>query len=193
MNRQMWIPALGVLVGVLALAAGKNGMEENGFTLPGYHNADAKFLGEHIITSMDEGIQILDMEGNVARQYEGLNASWLYVQEEDAGPEERGAAWTVACSNHANETHILRLADEGELLEDRRPVPVLTFDHFGPRSYKEGRRLVSDAHLHRRHHQQSGPPGGKRNLHGEAVPVGRSGAVGPCDGYHQPEAECGGR
>ncbi len=126
MNRQMWIPALGVLVGVLALAAGKNGMEENGFTLPGYHNADAKFLGEHIITSVDEGIQILDMEGNVARQYEGLNASWLYVQEEDAGPEERGAAWTVACSNHANETHILRLADEGELLEDRLAVKTDT-------------------------------------------------------------------
>ncbi len=126
MNRQMWIPALGVLVGVLALAAGKNGMEENGFTLPGYHNADAKFLGEHIITSVDEGIQILDMEGNVARQYEGLNASWLYVQEEDAGPEERGAAWTVACSNHANETHILRLTDEGELLEDRLAVKTDT-------------------------------------------------------------------
>lgn len=126
MNRQMWIPALGVLVGVLALAAGKTGMEENGFTLPGYHNADAKFLGEHIITSVDEGIQILDMEGNVVRQYEGLSASWLYVQEEDVSPEERGAAWAVACSNHANETHILRLTDEGELLDDDLAVKTDT-------------------------------------------------------------------
>ena len=84
MNRQTWIPALGVLVGVLALAAGKTGTQENGFTLPGYHNADAKFLGEHIITSVGEGIQILDPEGNVVNQYDGLSASWLYVQEGEA-------------------------------------------------------------------------------------------------------------
>lgn len=119
MNRQMWIPALGVLVGVLALAVGKTGIEENGFTLPGYRNADAKFLGEHIITSVDEGIRVLDLEGNIVCQYDGLNASWLYVQEEDGGFEDRAGAYVVAYSNHANETHILRLTDEEGMPDDR--------------------------------------------------------------------------
>ena len=125
MNRQTWIPALGVLVGVLALAAGKTGTQENGFTLPGYHNADAKFLGEHIITSVGEGIQILDPEGNVVNQYDGLSASWLYVQEGEA--DRASDCPLIAYSNHENETHILELAasKDFELLEDKT---VLTTD-----------------------------------------------------------------
>lgn len=107
MKRDGWkgllVPAAGVLLGALALVFGGGPAKENGFTLPGYHNADAKFLGEHVITSVEEGIQILDLEGNVIRGFEGLSASWLYVQEGDEGP-------VVAYSNHENETHILQLS-----------------------------------------------------------------------------------
>lgn len=125
MNRQMWVPALGVLAGVLALAVGKTGTQENGFTLPGYHNADAKFLGDHMITSVGEGIQILDLAGNVVNQYDGLSASWIYVQE---GESDRGFDCPlVVYSNHEKETHILELAASKDfgLLEDRT---VLTTD-----------------------------------------------------------------
>lgn len=119
MNRQTWIPTLGLLAGVLALIMGKPGIQENGFTLPGYHNADAKFLGSHIITSVEEGMQVLDLEGNVVRQYDGVSASWLYVQEEDGGPKGQTAKYAVAYSNHANETRILRLTEGEEIIDDR--------------------------------------------------------------------------
>ncbi len=129
MKRQMWVPVLGVLAALLALTAGRADRKEEGFTLPGYHNADAKFLGSHVITSVEEGIRILDLQGNTIRQYDGLSASWLYVQEEARSPQEEteGAdgGYTVAYSNHANETHILRLTEELELLDDRL---VLTTD-----------------------------------------------------------------
>lgn len=125
MNRQTWVPVLGILVGLLALAAGRLGTEENGFTLLQYHNADAKFLEEHIITSVDEGIQILDFEGNVVKRHDGLSASWLYVQEGEAG--QAPDCPVIAYSNHENETHILKLAasKDFEILEDRT---VLTTD-----------------------------------------------------------------
>lgn len=121
MRRQMWVPVLGLLVSVLALAAGKTGIDENGFTLPEYHNADAKFLGEHILTSVGEEIRILDLEGNVRKQYEGLSASWIYVQEmpETGDQDETWTGYAAAYSNHANETHILRLTEEEEILDDR--------------------------------------------------------------------------
>ncbi len=125
MDRQLRIPAAGVLIALLALAAGRSGRMENGFTLPAYHNADAKFMGAHIMTSVDEGLKVLDLEGNTVRQYDGLYASWLYVQEipdsgegaGEAGP--KAAKYAVAYSNHANETHILRLTEEEEVVDDR--------------------------------------------------------------------------
>lgn len=125
MDRRLGIPFTGVLISLLALALGQSGIAENGFTLPGYHNADAKFMGEHIVTSVDEGLQILDLKGNVVRQYDGLHASWLYVQEVPdpgegaAGADPVKAGYAVAYSNHANETHILRLTEEEEMLYDR--------------------------------------------------------------------------
>lgn len=114
--KKLVIPALGVLIGVLALLLGETGVKEYGFTLLKYHNADAKFIGDHIITSVDEGIRILDLNGSLTAQYDGLLASWLYVQE---GEEADGSAYRVAYSNHANETHILRLSKDYELLGDQ--------------------------------------------------------------------------
>lgn len=105
---------IGIVIAVLALAFGQTGVQENGFTLPRYHNADAKFLGDQIITSVDEGIQILDPDGTVVKRYDGLSASWIYVPEEMPEGEK-----VIAYSNHANETHILRLSPEDELLDDR--------------------------------------------------------------------------
>lgn len=127
MNRQMLVPALGVLVGFLALAVGRTGTDENGFTLPGYHNADAKFLGDHIVTSVEEGICLLDQNGEVVHRYDGLSAPWIYVQEMSSGmdgagqemPGGRAAAYAVAYSNHENETHILQLTGEGAFISDQ--------------------------------------------------------------------------
>ncbi len=128
MKKDMWIPLAGVLLGILALLLGETGIEVNGFTLPGYHNADAKFLGEHIVTSVEEGLRILDLEGNIVRQYDGLYASWLYIQENESVPErdsvqetpEEGAVnYVVAYSNHANETHILQLTEGEKVLSDQ--------------------------------------------------------------------------
>lgn len=129
MRRQMWVPILGLVVSALALTAGKTGMEKNGFTLPEYHNADAKFLGKHILTSVGEEIRILDLEGNVLKQYGDLSASWIYAEEMPESEDQEGT-WTgyaAAYSNHANETHILRLTEEEEILDDRI---VLRTDHL---------------------------------------------------------------
>lgn len=119
MKKMNWIPVLGVLICALGLIFGQTGVEENGFTLPGYHNADAKFLGDRIITSVDEGIEILDLEGNRTASYEGLSASWLYTAETE---EE----WVIAYSNHANETHILQISRDNDL--DYTDRMVLTTD-----------------------------------------------------------------
>lgn len=108
---------MGIILCLAALLLGRTGVEENGFTLEKYRNADAKFLGDQIITSVDEGIRILDLEGRTVAGYDGLSASWLYVAEEDS---------VVAYSNHANETHILCIArDNWSDFSDRT---VLTTD-----------------------------------------------------------------
>lgn len=83
--------------------------EKEGFYLKKYANADAKFYNESIITSVDEGIQVLDFYGNVIQSYEGLKASWLYTCPEEG---------LVVYSNHDNETHLMRLDDELELISD---------------------------------------------------------------------------
>ena len=104
----------------------KTGISQNGFTLNQYHNADAKFIGDHIITSVDEGIRILDLEGKTVASYDGLAASWMYVMEDDVesrGPEDH---WFVAYSNHADETHILELTADFQLVEDRIAVTTDT-------------------------------------------------------------------
>lgn len=109
MKRQLWVPALGILLSGLAFAFGRTGSEENGFTLSRFHNADAKFLGDKIITSVEEGICILNLDGEIVRKLDGLSASWIYAQDRER---------VVAYSNHANETHILRLSENYEKLED---------------------------------------------------------------------------
>ena len=120
MKGRLLIPFAGLCICVLAWTADLTGAAENGFTLEQYHNADAKFIGDGIITSVDEGIRILDLKGCEIQSYDGLSASWLYVQEGDSGE------WDVAYSNHANETHILRLSSEYEMLEDQRVLATDT-------------------------------------------------------------------
>lgn len=79
------------------------------FYLKKYANADAKFYNDHIITSVDEGIQMLDFNGKVVKSYEGLKASWIYTYP---------AEGLVVYSNHDNETHLLRLDEEMNMLSD---------------------------------------------------------------------------
>lgn len=112
---------MGIFLCLLALIFGRTGVKENGFTLPEYHNADAKFLGDHIITSVDEGIRILNLEGQNVASYDGLSASWLYPAEYDEEDQ-----WTIVYSNHANETHILRIAKDNWM--DFTDQVVLTTD-----------------------------------------------------------------
>jgi hypothetical protein len=105
MKKQLGIPVLGICLCVLALILGPEQENANGFTLEEYHNADAKFVGDQIITSVDEGIQLLDLNGQVQRTFDGLSASWIYVE---------ASTDTIAYSNHENETHILRLPEEAD-------------------------------------------------------------------------------
>ena len=114
MRKNIWIPTVGVMLGGLALVFGQTGAGENGFTLEKYHNADAKFLGDQIITSVDEGIQILNLEGEVVKSFPDLSASWMYVNENPFNSEK-----IIAYSNHANETHILRLTGGNEFISDQ--------------------------------------------------------------------------
>lgn len=79
------------------------------FFLKQYANADAKFYNEYIITSVNEGIYMLDFNGKVVKSYEGLKASWMY-----AYPEEG----LIVYSNHDNETHLLKLDEKMDLISD---------------------------------------------------------------------------
>ena len=83
--------------------------KKEGFFLENYGNADAKFYKDHIITSVDEGIYMLDLEGNVVKSYEGLKASWMYVYPEEG---------LVVYSNHDNETHLLTLDENMDMVSD---------------------------------------------------------------------------
>lgn len=83
--------------------------EKNGFYLKKYGNADAKFYQDYILTSVDEGMEVLDLQGNVVKTYEGLKASWIYTYPEEG---------LVIYSNHENETHLLKLDENMELLSD---------------------------------------------------------------------------
>ena len=80
-----------------------------GFFLEKYANADAKFYNDHIITSVDEGVYMLDFDGNVVKSYEGLKASWMYAYAEEG---------LVVYSNHDNETHLLKLDDNMDMITD---------------------------------------------------------------------------
>lgn len=79
------------------------------FYLKKYANADAKFYNDYIITSVDEGIQMLDFHGKVIKSYEGLKASWIYTYPEEG---------LVVYSNHDNETHLLRLDEKMDMVSD---------------------------------------------------------------------------
>lgn len=79
------------------------------FYLKKYANADAKFYNDYIITSVDEGIQVLDLKGNVVKAYEGLKASWMYTYPEEG---------LVVYSNHDRETHLLRFDENMDLIFD---------------------------------------------------------------------------
>ena len=83
--------------------------KSEGFFLKNYANADAKFYNDHIITSVGEGVFMLDFDGNVVRSYEGLKASWMY-----AYPDEG----LVVYSNHDNETHLLKLDENMDMVTD---------------------------------------------------------------------------
>ena len=101
-------PALLVLlfaVGVFFAGCGR----EEGFFLKKYANADAKFYNEYIITSVDEGIRMLDFDGKVVKSYEGLKASWMYTYPEEG---------LVVYSNHDNETHLLKLDENMDMISD---------------------------------------------------------------------------
>ena len=82
---------------------------QDGFFLEKYANADAKFYNDHIITSVDEGVYMLDFDGNVVKSYEGLKASWMYAYAEES---------LVVYSNHDNETHLLRLDENMDMISD---------------------------------------------------------------------------
>lgn len=84
--------------------------EKDDFYLKKYANADAKFYKDDIMTSVDEGIRLLDFDGNVVKTYDGLKASWLYAYEEEN---------LVVYSNHDRETHLMKLDDANNLLWDR--------------------------------------------------------------------------
>lgn len=83
--------------------------QSEGFFLKKYANADAKFYNEYIITSVDEGVCMLDFDGKVVKSYEELKASWMY-----AYPEEG----LVVYSNHDNETHLLKLDENMDMISD---------------------------------------------------------------------------
>ena len=97
---------------VLLFAVGVNYVvfyEKEGFFLENYANADAKFYNDHIITSVDEGVFMLDFDGNVVKSYEGLKASWMYVYPDEG---------LVVYSNHDNETHLLNLDENLDMISD---------------------------------------------------------------------------
>ncbi len=132
-NKNLAVPAVGILIAGLALFAGRSVQPESGFTLNQYHNADAKFIGDYIITSVDEQIRILDLEGQEVRRFDGTQASWIYVMEDDGGNEPAAESqttaadsYTVAYSNHSNETHILKLTSDAELMDDQVAVTTDT-------------------------------------------------------------------
>ena len=79
------------------------------FFLEKYANADAKFYNDYIITSVDEGVYMLDFNGKVVKSYEDLNASWMYVYSEES---------LVVYSNHENETHLLKLDENMDMISD---------------------------------------------------------------------------
>ena len=79
------------------------------FYIEKYANADAKFYKNYIITSVDEGVYMLDFDGNVVKSYEGLKASWMYTYPEEG---------LVVYSNHNNETHLLKLDENMDMVSD---------------------------------------------------------------------------
>ena len=79
------------------------------FFIEKYANADAKFYNNYIITSVDEDVYMLDFDGNVVRSYEGLKASWMYTYPEEG---------LVVYSNHDNETHLLKLDENMDMVSD---------------------------------------------------------------------------
>lgn len=93
-------------LGILGIVFSK----KDGFYLKNYENADAKFYENYILTSVDEGMRLLDFKGKTLKTYDGVNASWLYVYE----PER-----LVVYSNHEMETHLMKLDEDENLLWDR--------------------------------------------------------------------------
>lgn len=83
--------------------------DSDGFFLKKYANADAKFYNHYIMTSVDEGILMLDFDGKTVKSYEGLKASWLYTYPEEG---------LVVYSNHEKETHLLKLDENMDQISD---------------------------------------------------------------------------
>lgn len=83
---------------------------EDDFFLEKYANADAKFFGDLIVTSVEEKIVLLDFQGNAVKTYEDTKASWFYTY-----PEEN----RILYSNHDQQVHLMTLDEELEVQEDR--------------------------------------------------------------------------
>lgn len=103
------ILALLVLLFAVAVIFVFSGGSKDEFYLEKYANADAKFYNDYIITSVEESVQMLDLSGKVVRTYEGLNASWIYTYPQEG---------LVVYSNHNNETHLLKLDEEMNMISD---------------------------------------------------------------------------
>lgn len=84
-------------------------LRKDGFYLKKYANADAKFYRDHVITSVDEEIRMLDFHGRTVRSYEGLKASWIYTYPEEG---------LIVYSNHDREIHLLKLDESMDMISD---------------------------------------------------------------------------
>lgn len=102
---------LAAIVLTTALVCAKGG-KKGGFVLPKFGNGDAKFFGDGIITSVYSRLTMLDMNGNVTKDY-GVSSNWI-----DGIPEEG----IIICGSFENKTEVLKL-DENNDIAEQIPFP----------------------------------------------------------------------
>ena len=109
-NKRISSAIAALLVLLFAVAVFLSSFEhQDGFLLDQYGNADAKFYGDHIVTSLNGQLLMMDFQGNVVREYPTQSASWVHTFAEEN---------LIIYTNHAYETHLMRLDDENNLLSD---------------------------------------------------------------------------
>lgn len=110
MNKRISSAIVALLVLLFAVVAfsGVYGRSD-GFVLEKYGNADAKFYGNYVVTSLNGEIQLLDFQGNVLNSYPTQTASWVYTCQE---------ANMIIYTNHIYETHLMHLDEQRNLLSD---------------------------------------------------------------------------